>query len=261
MADADLEIICAQHREFPLHRSPTVVNIQCGRALTGLDLGLPADDSGANISALNPHFSELTAVYWYLENRTPARNIGICHYRRFFDPFALPLKRGDRWPIERNRSVEVTLAVAEFTRAPQTSRASGPLLSAALRTRPLILPRPMSLGVSIEEQFVVNHGGRGWALMLDVLHESGEHQAAAVFSSTYLFAWNMLIARRALFLDYAHWLFPILLEVHRRMDYDGLDAYQQRLPGFLAERLLTYYVVTRGLIPRARQMRIAQFLG
>ena len=260
MPSAKLELICAQHQPFPLHRSPSVLNVQCGSALTDLDLGLPRDDEGTNISALNPHFSELTGVYWYVKNRPLAENIGICHYRRFFDPFALPLKRGEHRLVERNRSVEVTIPVDQFSRSPQTSRASGPLLTAAMAVTPLILPRPMFLGVSIGEQFVLSHGATGWNLMLDVLSGHGETRAGEVFSSKNLFAWNMLIARRSLFADFTEWLFEILFEVHARMDYDGLDAYQRRLPGFLAERLLTYFVVSRDLVARSRQMRIAQFL-
>lgn len=46
------------------------------------------DDSGDNISALNPWWGELTAVYWLLKN-TSAPLIGNCQYRRYWDETAI----------------------------------------------------------------------------------------------------------------------------------------------------------------------------
>ena len=54
----------------------------------------------------------------------------------------------------------------------------------------------------------------------------------------------MLISRKTLFDEYCEWLFPMLIEL---ADEIGIveDSYQNRYPGFLSERLLTYYFETR----------------
>lgn len=41
------------------------------------------DSSMDNISENNPHYCELTGLYWMWKN-TNYEEIGLCHYRRFF---------------------------------------------------------------------------------------------------------------------------------------------------------------------------------
>jgi hypothetical protein len=52
--------------------------------LACIEEGKLLDDSGDNISALNPWWGELTAVYWLLKNTTSPL-IGNCQYRRYWD--------------------------------------------------------------------------------------------------------------------------------------------------------------------------------
>ena len=54
---------------------------------------------------------------------------------------------------------------------------------------------------------------------------------------------NMFIARRPLFDAYCTWLFDILFEVEKRLDVSGYSPSDQRVFGYLAERLLDVYVL------------------
>lgn len=58
--------------------------IQCGRALTAVQICELSDDSGDNISVKNGDYSECTAIYWAWKNgwAENADYIGLRHYRR-----------------------------------------------------------------------------------------------------------------------------------------------------------------------------------
>lgn len=58
--------------------------IQCGRALTDVQVCELSDDSGDNISAKNGNYCECTALYWAWKNgwAENADYIGLRHYRR-----------------------------------------------------------------------------------------------------------------------------------------------------------------------------------
>jgi hypothetical protein len=55
---------------------------------------------------------------------------------------------------------------------------------------------------------------------------------------------NVIIARKNIFDKYAEWMFDILFEVENRIHKDVLlrDEYQQRVYGFISERLMAVFV-------------------
>ena len=50
-----------------------------------------------------------------------------------------------------------------------------------------------------------------------------------------------------IFDEYCKWLFDILLELEKQVDLTKLNEYQQRLYGFLSERLLNVWVIKNKL--------------
>ena len=62
--------------------NPIFINILCGAYRPHKDSGLLGDNTGDNISELQPYFSELTVQYWAWKNQD-ADYYGLCHYRRF----------------------------------------------------------------------------------------------------------------------------------------------------------------------------------
>ena len=65
---------------LPLHVGAEGKVDEKGRAL---DLGWVKDNTGDNISRLNPGYCELTGLYWGWKN-LKADYIGLVHYRRHF---------------------------------------------------------------------------------------------------------------------------------------------------------------------------------
>jgi hypothetical protein len=80
-----VSIYIAYHKESHFVQNEVYVPIQVGRALSNKVLpNIIGDDTGDNISRLNPTYCELTATYWAWKNDKDSDYIGICHYRRFF---------------------------------------------------------------------------------------------------------------------------------------------------------------------------------
>ena len=53
---------------------------------------------------------------------------------------------------------------------------------------------------------------------------------------------NMLIGKRDIIVGYANWLFSVLFELEKRIDISDRTPYEQRVFGFLSERLLLVYL-------------------
>lgn len=83
------KIMIAAHKPYRMPEGDLYVPVQVGAACNKdeagrpLDLGFAKDDSGENISAKNPHFCELTGLYWGWKN-LEADHLGLVHYRRYF---------------------------------------------------------------------------------------------------------------------------------------------------------------------------------
>ena len=81
-----IKILVALHKQAEVYRDDVYMPIHVGEALhPDLNLGVQTDDSGDNISLLNPLYCELTAQYWAWKNLHDVEYIGLCHYRRYFE--------------------------------------------------------------------------------------------------------------------------------------------------------------------------------
>lgn len=80
-----IEILVAAHKKFPMPDKKGYLPILVG-AVKNYKSGIEyqRDDEGENISAKNPNYNELTAVYWAWKNLKDVDAIGLVHYRRLF---------------------------------------------------------------------------------------------------------------------------------------------------------------------------------
>ena len=183
--------------------------LQAGTALADNKLADASfyDNDGENISGKNRNFCELTAMYWIWKN-SKEKIVGLEHWRR---RFLLP----DNW----------TSVMTE-------------------NGYDVILPVPLCVMPSLKENFVTRHLPMFWNATMDIIAElypGDAVKAEEYFENTNLYSpCNMLIAKKEIFDDYSAWLFPILLELNKRVG-EVEDKYQNRYPGFVSERLLNYY--------------------
>lgn len=182
--------------------------IQVGAALTDQrfsEKGI-TDYTGENISERNKQFCELTALYWIWKNAKEDL-LGLVHYRRHF---ILP-SHWMEWMDEQEVDV--------------------------------ILPIPLYVAPNLEGNYKSRHTAGDWEFMMKYLSEyyPYDYEHAKMFFKTGLYSpCNMFIMRRDVLNDLCSWLFPILDAV---VEHSGQreDVYQNRYPGFLAERLITFF--------------------
>ena len=203
------------------------------------------DSSGDNISHLNPHFCELTAMYWAWKN-VDSSYYGLFHYRRVLD-FSGKVKRSKQFDVNRV-SVKPRDIVRKF-------RLDKRIILAELEKSPIILAQPMvvplgfetSQGVSQYDIYARDHRKRDLDIVIDIIRAKFPHlvesMEAVLFTPGVQLSWcNMFVMRKDLYQEYCEFLFGVLLEAHGKIDLSGYNPYQSRIYGFIAERLLNVFV-------------------
>ena len=217
LAMMNLKILVCYYKPAFLYKSNILVPIQVGRACDSslsdedrkwLHENTIGDDSGDNISELNPYFAELTAIYWAWKNYDKLGNpeyVGLCHYRRLFS----------QKNIEEYNKYDITA------------------------------PFEANFEYSIKDQFISAHRCNDIQEAVDLLCK--KYPAYQQVSSDYLdgksgYFYNMFIMKKEIFFEYCEILFSTLLKMHKSYDYDNLYYYNHRMLGFLAERLTGIFI-------------------
>ena len=212
-----MAVYIAVHKDEPLYRGKGYIPLQVG-ASRNAPLPYLRDNTGVHISEKNPHYCELTGLFWVWQNTCDDYK-GLVHYRRYF------MHRGHILTEEEIRRL--------------------------LTKYDILLPRPEPLRETAWEEFCLHSGFEKDLLLtrLAVAAVSGEMLPAfdKVMAGRRLYLYNMLIAPQAEFDAYCRWLFAVLTQVERDVDFAGYTPYQQRLFGFLGERLLNVWVTHRHL--------------
>lgn len=199
----------------------------CGRGITENKPGYFYDDEADNISNLNKYYSELTGEYWAWKN-TDQDIIGFCHYRRWY-------VRNLRW--DKITKSDIINDLNEYD---------------------IILPKPMkfikplyefhkSLNVERPDYDVLFED---YVLVEDILKRFFPKYAKTyndVMNDRYLWLNNMFICNRELANDYFDWLFKVFDKISEEIDFDKYQSRDTRIFGFMAERLLTTYVIANNL--------------
>ncbi|MDR2124391.1 MAG: DUF4422 domain-containing protein [Desulfovibrio sp.] len=234
----DIKIFVCQHKPGPYFQSHCILPIHAGRAISSVELGLPGDDSGDNISLKNAEWCELTVLYWMWKN-IKADYYGLFHYRRYLN------FRGG----VRNESILTDLDrtfVKKYGYDDTTIRSV--CADADILVPPVYAVHPIGLPSQIMtayDFFCRDHNKNDLDQIIDLVKTRTYHMYPSLLRSLYsnrATFWNISIMRAELFQEYCSWIFPLLEDLEMRLDMSNYDAYQKRVYGFLAERLLNAFV-------------------
>lgn len=168
------------------------------------------DNTGKNISNRNKQFCELTGLYWVWQN-AKEDYVGLVHYRRHF------LLSQDWISVCEKNAIDV------------------------------ILPVPLYVGPSIEENYRMRHISDDWDFVMYYIrkkHHEEYEDVVDFFRGNLYSPCNMLIAKREVLDELCSWMFPIVFALYEHVGVHE-DSYQNRYPGFVSERLMTYFFESR----------------
>ncbi len=211
-------IFTMTHKKFDVPKDPIYVPLQVGRA-GHPDLGYLRDDTGDNISAKNCFYGELTGVYWVWKNIRTTDYVGVCHYRRYFC-------------TEEGRI---------FTEQDYLS---------LLEKYDILVTKTLALNYTYYDGYASDYNIFDLDTAGEVLKElypAYYDTFAELVRGRGTYFGNMMVASKALYDEYADFLFSICAEMEKRIDPSGYDAYHRRVYGFISEFLLYVWVHAKGL--------------
>jgi hypothetical protein len=242
-----MSIFVAFHKNYPLlTNDPVYRQIHVGKALSNNNLGFSGDETGDHISDKNPYYSELTGLYWIWKN-TKTDFVGLSHYRRFF--FAKKPNPGMRliklWEtiIGKGKKRHGTYYSANIKDTELIL--TGNEMHQLLKDYDAIVPVGPHMRYSVREHYGKRHQIRNLQTTEQIITELHNDYLSAfheVMNRNYFSNCNMFVMKREFFDRYMEWLFSILFKLEKRTDMASLDIYQQRLMGFVSERLLDVWL-------------------
>lgn len=193
---------------------------------------MPGDDTGDNISRLNPHFCELTAHYWYWKNRRPAaRWVGLNHYRRYF-----AFNRPYRYGIHPEVYIPESMIASHEPAIPS--------MDEYMRGYDILLAAPTHNHIPMEWAYAIGQSSEDFDALSQVIADLSPDYSEAfdhvLRHGNRLSHYNMFVMPAERFDHYSQWLFSILFEVQRRVTISK-DPRRARIFGYMAEHLLNVY--------------------
>lgn len=215
-------VCCHKQAEIPFDEN--FLPIHCGKKLSEENLGMIGDDTGDNISELNPYFCELTAQYWAWKNLKDVDVIGLCHYRRFFR-LSGGVGRTYRQTSVGHKDIDTSL------------------IPKLLDGHDVILPKPVITHKAMYDLFAPNVTGMQIQIFIRVLarmHPEYKETMVSYLNGNRYVGCNMGIMPWELFCKYNEFLFPVLFKTKEYMKPMPYSYYNRAL-GMFSEILLPVF--------------------
>lgn len=215
-----INIYVATQKKIPFNLAEEYKPIFVGAALKpdGEHYGYLMDNVGENISEKNKTFCELTALYWMWKN-SDADVLGLAHYRRYLSKYSLtnnPMKIANVNDYEN-----------------------------LLENCDLIVPKKTCLWGTVENQYANGQHIKDYILCGEIIRERYPEyydDFDKVSKSDSIYICNMFVGKRKLISDYCEWLFSILFELESKVDLTNYTVSEQRIFGYLSERLFNVWI-------------------
>lgn len=219
----NIKVLVATHKKYDMPKDKCYLPVHVGKKYKE-DLGYIGDDTGENISEKNSYYCELTGLYWAWKNLN-CDYLGLVHYRRHFTKKKLIY----RILYGKYKSI---LTETEMKKN--------------LIKYDVILPKKRNYYI---ETMYSHYAHTHYAEHLDeirkiILTKYPDYIEAfdKVMKSKSGHMFNMFIMKSELVNKYCNWIFKILQDLEKRIDYKSYDEFQARLFGRVSELLLDVWI-------------------
>lgn len=226
---SEIVIIIAAHKSYQMPEDPMYLPLHVGaegkKDADGndLDLGYVKDNTGDNISILNPSFCELTGLYWAWKNLNAAY-IGLAHYRRHFG---------------YKKSKDLFQSVLTYEQ-----------IKPYLGKVKVFTPNKRKYYIeSLYDHYKHTHYIEQLDETRDIISKLYPDYIGSfdkVVKRTYGYMFNMMIMQKDLLDEYCQWLFNILFELKDRMEgnekMQNLSVFQSRFYGRISEIIFNVWL-------------------
>lgn len=236
-----LNIFVITNKFIPMLNNDLYLPFQVGSE-NDLTSNILRDNRLDNIFSKNQNYSELTAAYWLWKNISDIEYIGLCHYRRYFNFYSPFFNLKYRQPTKNIKLADfLNLKINTVSIEKQKVKVMG-----YLKKNYIIIPKPINLGVTINEHYALCHPSidfKNALVILETLYPEYIQCADKFFNtSRSMSIANMFISSKEFWNNYHEWLFNILFELEKITEIKS-DPYQKRIFGFISERLFNLYLI------------------
>lgn len=224
----DITVLVAAHKPYRMPNDPMYLPVHVG-AEGKKEIGFTPDSTGENISSKNPYFCELTGLYWGWKN-LQHDYLGLAHYRRHFTCKKHVGKSQD----ERFSAIMTKEELEKL-----------------LQKADVVLPRKRNYYIEnlyshYEHTMYVEPLDKTREVIADLFPDYlDEFDLLHKRTSAHMF--NMFVMKKEILDQYCDWLFSILFELEKRMDYKDYDSFHARFFGRISELLLDVWINHNGI--------------
>ena len=217
-----IEILVAAHKKFPMPEKKGYLPILVG-ATKNYKPGIEyqRDDEGENISAKNPNYNELTAVYWAWKNLKDVDAIGLVHYRRLFF---------DSKPYNLNNVINIENVEKLLTKYD------------------VILPKKRNYYIETNySHYVHAHHQEPLDKTREIIVKDYPQYLTMfdkVMKRSKAHMFNMFIMKKDAFDSYCSFMFGVLEKLEKEIDISNYSIQEARVYGYISELLMDVWLET-----------------
>ncbi|MGX7112356.1 DUF4422 domain-containing protein [Gemella cuniculi] len=223
----NFKILAASHKSFSAPKDSIYLPIQVG-AEGKESIGYIQDNTGDNISKLNPYFCELTGIYWAWKN-LDSEYIGLDHYRRYFSNRHVKYKNG----MDINKYVLSREDVKFY-----------------LEQADILVPKKRKYYIeTLYSHYSNTFDGKhldNTRLIIEEVYPEYLSSFDKVMKQRSGYMFNMFIMKKEYLDEYCSWLFDILFRLQKIVDVTELTPFEARLFGRVSELLFNVWLEQKG---------------